>query len=161
VLAARVPWVTPTALALLGWAGVSTLSAHPAYLPYVNEFLGGPELAYQSFVDSNVDWGQDLKRLADWARANNVPSVHLAYFGHADPAVYGLRYEPLRRDDRPNGVVAVSVSQLQGIAYPATYEQIGRVRGVGREDFAWLRRRRPTAVIGHSIFVYDLRGQTP
>lgn len=157
VVAVRGAWVAPTAAALLLWAGASTVSTHPHYLPYVNELWGGPELAYQTFVDSNVDWGQDLKRLADWARANDVPSVRLAYFGHVDPGVYGLRYEPLRAGDRPGGVVAVSASQLQGLAYPSTYEEPGRVRAVGRDDFAWLRDRTPTAVIGHSIFVYDLR----
>ncbi|MFO0629074.1 MAG: hypothetical protein U0325_26095 [Polyangiales bacterium] len=58
---------------------------------------------------------------------------------------------------RPEGVIAVSVSQLQGLAYPSTYERVGNVVGVGRDDFAWLRAIRPTAVIGHSIFVWDLR----
>lgn len=157
VLALRTGWVAPTSAALLAWGALSSWSAHPSYLPYVNEALGGPELAHQSFVDSNVDWGQDLRRLADWARARRVDSVHLAYFGHVDPAIYGLRYVPLRAGERPRGVIAVSASQLQGIAYPSTYEQPGRVVPVGRDDFAWLRTLRPTAVIGHSIFVYDLR----
>lgn len=156
-LARRSAWVAPTSAALLLWGMLSSWSAHPSYLPYVNEVLGGPELAYQSFVDSNVDWGQDLRRLAAWTRARRIDRVHLAYFGHVDPAIYGLAYVPLRAGERPDGVVAVSASQLQGIGYPSTYEQPGRVIPVGRDDFAWLRSRPPTAVIGHSIFVYDLR----
>ncbi|MEZ4394615.1 MAG: glycosyltransferase family 39 protein [Polyangiales bacterium] len=158
-LATRAPWVAPTSAAMLGWALISSWGTHPSYLPYANEVLGGPELAYEAFVDSNVDWGQDLQRLAAWTRERRVESVHLAYFGHVDPSIYGLRYTPLRAGDRPRGVVAVSASQLQGIAYPSTYEQPGRVVPVGRDDFAWLRARRATAVIGHSIFVYDLRGE--
>jgi hypothetical protein len=43
---------------MLAWAALSSWSTHPSYLAYVNESLGGPELAYQSFVDSNVDWGR-------------------------------------------------------------------------------------------------------
>jgi 4-amino-4-deoxy-L-arabinose transferase-like glycosyltransferase len=157
VLALRSTWVAPTSVAMLAWAALSSWSTHPSYLAYVNESLGGPELAYQSFVDSNVDWGQDLRRLAEWARANRVERVHLSYFGHVDPGIYGLSYVPLRVGQRPEGVIAVSVSQLQGLAYPSTYENVGNVVGVGRDDFAWLRSRRPTAVIGHSIFVWDLR----
>jgi hypothetical protein len=157
VLALRSSWVAPTSAAMLTWAALSTWSTHPSYLAYVNESLGGPELAYQSFVDSNVDWGQDLRRLAEWTRANRVDRVHLSYFGHVDPVIYGLNYVPLRVGQRPEGVIAVSVSQLQGLAYPSTYENVGNVIAVGRDDFAWLRSRRPTAVIGHSIFVFDLR----
>ncbi len=47
-------------IAILWFAGAS-LSSHPDYLPYFNEFAGShPE---NIVVDSDLDWGQDMKRL--------------------------------------------------------------------------------------------------
>jgi hypothetical protein len=56
------------------FAGVSLLS-HPDYLPYFNEFAGShPE---NIVVDSNLDWGQDTKRLA--ARLQQVGARGLTF----------------------------------------------------------------------------------
>lgn len=38
-------------------------AVYPHYLAYFNELAGGPRNGYQSLVDSNLDWGQDLKEL--------------------------------------------------------------------------------------------------
>ena len=46
-------------------------------------------------MDSNLDWGQDLKRLAAWMRENGVPRLKLSYFGSAVPAYYGIDAEAL------------------------------------------------------------------
>ncbi len=41
-------------------------------------------------LDSNLDWGQDLKPLKRWMDANKVRQINLDYFGTADPAYYGI-----------------------------------------------------------------------
>jgi hypothetical protein len=57
---------------------------------------------------------------------NSVPEVHLAYFGTADPAAYGIRYRKVKmvHDFHPDtpaslpasgDVLAVSVTLLQGV----------------------------------------------
>ena len=53
----------PIAVAMLAvWLAGSSLASHPDYLAYFNEFaLGKPE---NILVDSDLDWGQDMKRLA-------------------------------------------------------------------------------------------------
>jgi hypothetical protein len=49
-------------VALLVWLVVSVGLSHPDYLPYFNAIAGrAPE---QILVDSDLDWGQDLKRSA-------------------------------------------------------------------------------------------------
>ncbi len=49
-------------VALAAWMAGTSLAAHPDYLAYFNAFAGGePE---RVLVDSDLDWGQDLKRLA-------------------------------------------------------------------------------------------------
>jgi hypothetical protein len=46
---------------LIAWFVASSASAHPDYLPYFNELAAGhPE---RITVDSDLDWGQDIKRL--------------------------------------------------------------------------------------------------
>jgi hypothetical protein len=61
VAAASRRWITLGLAILLGWHTLSSLLSHPDYLPYFNEFAGShPE---KILVDSDLDWGQDMKRL--------------------------------------------------------------------------------------------------
>lgn len=47
--------------------------AHPYYIAYFNELVGGPSQGHRYLVDSNLDWGQDrtraqaLARMREWA----------------------------------------------------------------------------------------------
>jgi hypothetical protein len=151
---ARAPGsVARGALAL--WYAGGTLSQHPYYLAYFNELDGGPRNGWRLLVDSNLDWGQDLKRLAEWARANHVESLKLSYFGSADPAYYGIEAEALpgytsphaariTRQILPGDTVAVSATNLQGVYLdPEDRPLMEKLRGL-----------QPVARIGYSIFVY-------
>ena len=53
------------------WQVVSVVSVFPHFLAYFNELAGGPDKGYLYAVDSNLDWGQDLKRLALWVDENS------------------------------------------------------------------------------------------
>ncbi|MCP3980071.1 MAG: hypothetical protein GY716_12265 [bacterium] len=110
---------------LLSYAA-SFAVATPRYLSYFNLSVGGPGAGWRYLADSNVDWGQDLIRLRGWMRGNGVQHVHLAYFGTADPAAYGIRFRkvvrvhdfhPERPATRPGpgDVLAVSTNLLQGV----------------------------------------------
>jgi hypothetical protein len=55
-------WIPAVVAAMVVWLAGSSLLSHPDYLAYFNEFAGGePE---KILVDSDLDWGQDVKRLA-------------------------------------------------------------------------------------------------
>jgi hypothetical protein len=112
-------------------------------------------------VDSNLDWGQDLKRLSAWMRERGVARGKLSYFGSADPSYYGIDAEALpgytsphaphiTREIQPGDIVAVSATNLQGVYLEPedralmtrlrALEPIGRVGWsilVYRADFAW------------------------
>jgi len=117
----------PLLAALLGaWYAGGTLRNHPHHLAYFNEIAGGPGNGWRVLVDSNLDWGQDLKRLARWMRENGVSRVKLSYFGSAAPSYYGIDAEALpgytaphathvTREIHPGDVVAVSATNLQGV----------------------------------------------
>lgn len=147
----------PRALAALGvWLCAGVLHAHPHHLAYFNEAAGGPGNGYRILLDSNLDWGQGLKALAEELRRRGNPPVFLSYFGMADPSYYGMRYFPLgivshverggnsEPGDWDPALLAVSATNLQGLYY--------RDRGV----FSWLKSRTPVFTAGHSIFLYDL-----
>ncbi|MFN8549013.1 MAG: hypothetical protein U0527_13865 [Candidatus Eisenbacteria bacterium] len=128
----------------------------PNYLASFNTLVGGPRGGEYWLVDSNLDWGQDLKGLKRWMDRNEVSHVNLSYFGTADPAYYGIdcTYLPGSLLSRPDqrgepvlpGWVAVSVTNLRsGHSSPALTAMCDA-----------LKRRKPDAVIGHSINLYRL-----
>jgi len=57
--------------ALFLWQALSVVSVYPHFLAYFNELAGGPNNGYLYAVDSNLDWGQDLKRLTKWINDYN------------------------------------------------------------------------------------------
>jgi hypothetical protein len=149
------------------WIGIAvlivgTLWIHPHYLSYFNMLAGGPNGGRDILVDSNVDWGQDLLRLRQWQVENNVEDLKLGYFGTADPAFYGLEYEPIpgfpreefyaglwqnppfNTADPEPGVYAISASSL----WESHLEN--------KDVYPWFRNREPDAQIGYSILIYKV-----
>jgi hypothetical protein len=151
-------WGRPALAALVTVHAASALLAAPSgYLAYFNLLAGGTSGGHRVLLDSNLDWGQDLPRLATWMRAAGVARVQLAYHGSDDPGRFGIT-----RDDLPGmhlyptqpgepprrGVVAVSPNLLLGV-YPRL-----------RDPYAALRARAPDARAGF-FFIYRLDGNAP
>jgi len=152
----RAPRGARLAAALALWYAGGTLLQHPHHLAYFNEIAGGPRNGWRLLVDSNLDWGQDLKRLAEWMRAHGVPRLKLSYFGSADPSYYGIEHEALpgytaphaariTREILPGDVVAVSATNLQGVYLESPQD---------RALMARLRALEPIGRAGWSIRIY-------
>jgi hypothetical protein len=131
------------AVLLVGWQLAASAGAHPDYLAYFNELAGRhPE---RILIDSDLDDGQDLKRLADTLRARRIPAVSLAYAGSATAAEHGLPPIHWLEPHRPvTGWVAASLYSIK----------LGSLDRPGHDDFAWLERYRPVALVGRSIRLY-------
>ncbi|MBI3268115.1 MAG: glycosyltransferase family 39 protein [Planctomycetes bacterium] len=158
-------------LGLLAWVALEAALVHPHYLAYFNQVAGGPDGGWRYLVDSNLDWGQDLKGLKAWLDERRgdprFADPVVCYFGSASLDYYGLPrrrlpgYTPipdpatvLPREPLPPGtIVAVSATNLQAVYYN---EQNPRLR-VLLELFARLRGQPPLAKIGYSIFVYEVQ----
>jgi hypothetical protein len=137
------------------WQIFGTVNIHPDYLAYFNELAGGADNGYSYLVDSNLDWGQDLKGLKKYMDANGIKKISLSYFGTDSPQRYGIDYDwlpshylfnphpELPYEISPNQILAVSATNLQGVYLDSP------------DEFAWLRPIKPKAKIGHSIFIYD------
>ena len=143
------------------WYLAGSLAIYPHYLAYFNEIAGGPDNGYRYLVDSNLDWGQDLKGLGLYIKEKNIDRVHLSYFGTADPNYYGVGYDwmpsyYLPEDYREGsakmrsftfpttGMVAISATNLQNVYFS------------DKQFYDWLKQYKPIVKIGYSIFIYDL-----
>ena len=158
-VASLVRWRRPvglTLVAVLGvWYAAGTLANHPHHLAYFNEIGGGPTRGWRLLVDSNLDWGQDLKRLKGWMDTHGVEEVKLSYFGSASPSYYGIHAERLpgysaphpprvTREILPGDIIAVSATNLQGVYLDPE----------DRPLMERLRRLTPAGRVGRSILIY-------
>lgn len=85
------------------------------HLAYFNELAGGPTRGSKLLLDSNLDWGQDLKRLARWLREQEIQEpINLVYFGAADPSYYGIRYVNLEGGFYGAPEVPLSAARIPG-----------------------------------------------
>jgi 4-amino-4-deoxy-L-arabinose transferase-like glycosyltransferase len=143
---------------LLSWQIISVLKIYPHFLAYFNELAGGPDKGYLYTVDSNLDWGQDLKRLNNWLLENKIPKIYLDYFGGSDPKYYlGEKFEPWWGTRSPNDLPKGSY-----LAVSATFLQGGRgkpIPGFNQPTgyYRWLDQYQPIAKIGYSIFIYHIK----
>lgn len=130
---------------LLAWQLTVSARAHPDYLPYFNEIAA--DAPHEWLSDSDLDWGQDLDRLAQELRRRGVPEVHLAYFGEADLRYHGLPpYRQLQPHQPVKGWVAVSLYRLAlGTGQPPF------------DEYRWVLQHEPVAMVGKSIVLYHIR----
>jgi 4-amino-4-deoxy-L-arabinose transferase-like glycosyltransferase len=123
---------------------------YPHYLAFFNVPSGGPSHGARYLLDSNLDWGQDLKNLRRWLDENGNPPVCVQYFGMAYPKLYGLPQNSLpatwetEKRARLDCIGAISVTLLHDV-----YLKPG--------EYAWLRELKPIGNVGHSIALFDLR----
>jgi len=118
----RIKWLV---LAAVVWLAGANLWIYPHYLSYFNELIGGPGRGHLYLADSNIDWGQDIKRLAKYAEAHPDEKIKLAYFGSGDPSKYGFECENLRSTaafglpaELAAGTYVISATQLLGVYDP-------------------------------------------
>lgn len=142
----RAGWALLVSLVL---AQIYTSSvARPHYLAYFNALGGGPDQAYRLFVDSSLDWGQDLPGLKTWLDRNaGTQPVFLSYFGSGDPeheGIHATRVGDALSDNLPRnvpaalsgGIYCISATMFQRVytgtrgpwnaSFEATYAELRR-----------------------------------
>lgn len=128
---------------LLSWFFIATALAHPDYMSYFNEAAGShPE---RIAVDSNLDWGQDLLRLADVVQREHIDHLYLSYFGTANWRKLIPVAEELPQFTHVHGWVAISENQMV-FGWPTNR----------RDAYAWLRAYEPVRRVGKSIRLYRI-----
>jgi Dolichyl-phosphate-mannose-protein mannosyltransferase len=123
---------------LLGWNLETCLRAAPDLFPYFNEAAA----AHASYflIDSDLDWGQDVRRLSIELQKLHVQSISLDLFGTRNLNEANLPpFHRMQPQEVPSGWVAVSEFQLK--VYP---------------QYPWLEPC-PYRRVGTSIRLYYLR----
>jgi hypothetical protein len=148
-------------IALMGLCAVETARVHPDYLPFFNVLAGGPERGSRFLADSNLDWGQDVARLADYLKTtgrrdytikvSGVQVARLVQWLGLDPKSRETDIEALRQ--HPHGLLALGVNAKLGLE-DFKKEKDGTV--LHGPDYSWVARYPVIRRIGYSIEVYDL-----
>ena len=162
-LLAAAAWVHWPRLVMVAAAAgaIEAMIYYPQGISFFNAWAGGPAGGLEYLADSNLDWGQGLPEVRHWMEREGVTQIRLTYFGMDTPWRYfrdeQIIWEPPpwnkelaagRRELEPTpGVYAISASVLPGHYFGPEY------RGYYRQ----FRNRRPTARVGYSIYIYDLR----
>lgn len=132
--------------ALSLWLIVASLWIYPDYLAYFNEFVGGPSNGYKYLIDSNIDWGQDLKGLKQWTEEHKTKEIYLSYFGNDDPKYRGVAYKKPKCYPT-KGITAASANVVAGFTE------------VQSACSKWMRELEPIDNIGHSILIYEVKDE--
>jgi len=139
------------AAAVLGlWYVSGTLAIYPDHLAYFNEAVGGAANGHRWLDDSNIDWGQDVKRLARYLERNDVGSVRVRLGPLAAPDYYGIRALPV--SDRE----WAAASPSPGVYVFSTHllirgELHARERALPTD---WLSRYEPIDRVGYSLYLF-------
>lgn len=174
----RIAWMSPLIAICSCWFILSSLWAYPHSLSYFNESIGGPINGYKHLVQSNIDWGQDLRYLRWWLddhteQQRNQP-FHLAYFGYFNPGDVGFadalawptpgteapvedafaEETGLTTSQSGDEVYAISVTLLAGYPWSARSGK-GSSGVLDPELLALLREVEPIGRAGYSIHIYD------
>ena len=135
--------------AVIGLQAVESAVVYPDYLGFFNIAVGGSSAGPRYLLDSNIDWGQDLKKLKRYMETHPGP-VCLEYFGSVEPKHYGIHFEYLPKTwdkderERLDCIGVISHTLLRDLyVRPGSYE--------------WLRQRPQIGLVGSSLALYDLR----
>lgn len=139
---------------LIVWFILGTVASFPYFLSFYNEIGEGTRNGFEIAVDSNYDWGQDLKRLSDFVSKNNIEHIAVDYFGGGNPKYYlGDAYESWwSAKGPPNGWFAISATFRQA-AFGTPVKGFIRSK---ENSYEWLKEYEPVARAGYSIFIYKL-----
>ena len=122
------------------WQLAAALWIYPDYLTFFNMTVGGPSHGAEVLLDSNLDWGQDLKGLGRHIKEHRLEKIYVDYFGRGCKRYYGVRSTP----DFEGGWIAVSATQLKGV-----YSE-------DKDRYKFLEGVIPETRIGGSIYLYNV-----
>jgi hypothetical protein len=123
---------------LLAWQGVDSIVVHPDYLASFNALAGRqPE---RVLINGDLDWGQDLSRLAAEVRWRGIERIYVAYNGRTRLERHVPEAVPLPPRRPVDGWVAISLW----------------TRVVKGDAFSWLNAHTPVTRVGRSIDLYHI-----
>jgi len=149
------------AAGVIGIMAIEAFVTFPYYISYMNQFKGeNPGWRYLS--DSNVEWGDAVPELVHYLRARDIRQISGALLGgNLTLHLYGIEFMDLfGRPPRPETrYVAIGASFLNGSTVEYGDASNGRETEQKRIDFFdAYRSRKPVAIFGNSIYLFENTG---
>ena len=118
----------------------------PDYVSYFSEFAQSPERAAALLADSNVNWGQDNRKLAEYVKENKIPHIKItsSTMNPDEYDYYGMPWSRLEETDLENpapGYYALSIS-----AYVAEQSS----------PKSAFKGRKPDGVVGRGFYIFKI-----
>jgi hypothetical protein len=138
-------------VALLTWHVTSGALQHPDYLAYTNEIAGShPE---NFLADSDLDWGQDMKRLGAFLDAAHASEVTFVPFNRTYGTLAGHQFPAVRPGDPAHpspgwNAVSVSIWKIFGTPTWPHDDRLKPVATIGRSIFIWYAGNKIASVTG-------------
>lgn len=139
-------------LMLPSWYVFSAVNVYPNHLAYFNELVGGSKNGHKYLDDSNVEWGQDLKRLAEYQKNSPDLKVGYAWGAFIDLERYGIKNivslsskENLWLNPKGKYAISTNIVIRTGLAS----------QKFGDDRLNWMDRYKPIDRIGQSFFIYE------
>jgi 4-amino-4-deoxy-L-arabinose transferase-like glycosyltransferase len=123
---------------LLAWLVIGVAVEHPDYLAWYNE-LAQPNPSWFA-ADSNIDWGQDVLRLAKTVEELQIEHMHGVFMNSTRLGAHGIHVTSLGSHQKVTGWVAASENWLR----------FGEASGA----YDWLSTYRPVRQVGKTIRLY-------
>lgn len=139
-----------TAVLLVGallYFVISSALVVPNNLSYFNEFVRTPEKGVKLVGDSNLNWGQDNKRLAELMHSLRNPPIKIANSVNNVPEYnyYHLNWSYLPQEDYEHPKPGFYAMDL--------------LNYVNQDDNpnSWFKGRQPTYIAGQVIYVFEVK----
>ena len=127
-------------LLLLGWYVWSSLAVFPHGLSYFNEVVGGPRQGHRYLLGGNLEWGQDVSLLKQWA--DKHPAARPLFVDQAsyfDAAITGLESDGIPPNPFVSGWYAIGINRL--------YDE--------KSPYQHFHDEKPDGAVGYSILIFQ------
>ena len=126
-------------LAMVAW------NIFPNNMAYFNELAGREAKTYKLLGDSNIEWGQDIKKLKRYIDSNNVRSVTVKTFAVSPLQLdyFAIPYKPITEEEKS--------TPRKGVVY------VLGAMALQKGDILWAQDRKPDAEVGKTLKVYYIQ----
>lgn len=119
---------------------INFVSILPNFISYFNTAIGGVEEGAKYTSDSNVNWGQDNKALAQWSVANKIPMITVASLTANSQLYkyYHMPWKPMRDDEWDNpspGYYALDIGLFHQLPSKSVFRTLPKITTVGTTYF--------------------------
>jgi tetratricopeptide (TPR) repeat protein len=147
-------------ISLLIFHAVTAVRTAPNYLAFSNDFWGGTNQTYRYLTDSNVDWGQNLKFVNEYLRAEKINDCWFANFGGGELARRNVPCRLMPGSHEWN-MTEELIEPIPPVVEGTVLLTAAILPPLGEDVYLPIAASEPVAQIGGGIFVYRGRFELP